>query len=429
MARERYAPEDHTARSWPETMKFAEEEALTVQALHNLFLTLRKDANRCMEHLGLGWSAYELVPEEGTKNCGPHGVKGEGPCGDVSVSQSKLGQEEVAHRLKPGLSGLVYQRRNPKSTAFWRVKQGTDKSEVGMSQSWEKVAIHYIVGDEAIVPVPEGALRDGGGETNVSLLVKRQPEELVVGTHGSDSECVALESRQSELGFGLDEVEEVSGMVGIGYVVEEGTAQVLSEVGGGLLRAPQISSCSPSIAVMENSGSGSEFVDQRKEEGNLELVTCSTKEVKVGGYTAETFSVGKQVESFFGEREGGKMEIGFTSKGVVGEEEGVLYEFSLDMQDYLPEDLLLQYEEEDIKRDLERCELLVLTPLAMDGGDGHHTRVSPRWVVERVESFYQVVRLSCEGYEDKLLALFEEIEAARDLSMLESKKKRAAGIK
>jgi hypothetical protein len=99
------------------------------------------------------------------------------------------------------------------------------------------------------------------------------------------------------------------------------------------------------------------------------------------------------------------------------------------MQDYLPEDLLLQYEEEDIKRDLERCELLVLTPLAMDGGDGHHTRVSPRWVVERVESFYQVVRLSCEGYEDKLLALFEEIEAARDLSMLESKKKRAAGIK
>lgn len=78
------------------------------------------------------------------------------------------------------------------------------------------------------------------------------------------------------------------------------------------------------------------------------------------------------------------MEIGSTSMGVVGEEEGVMYQFSLDMQDYLPEDLLLQYEEEDIKGKLERCEPLVLTPLAVDGGDGHHPRVSPRWVVDRV---------------------------------------------
>jgi len=84
-------------------------------------------------------------------------------------------------------------------------------------------------------------------------------------------------------------------------------------------------------------------------------------------------------------------------------------------------DLLLQYEEEDIKGELERCEPLVLTPMAVDGGDMHHPRVSHRWVVERVKSFYQVVGLSCEGYEDKLLALFEEIEAARDLSMVESK--------
>jgi hypothetical protein len=99
----------------------------------------------------------------------------------------------------------------------------------------------------------------------------------------------------------------------------------------------------------------------------------------------------------------------------------VQYEFSLDMQDYLPKGLLLQNEEEDIKGELERCESLVHTPLAVDGGDGQHSRVSPRWVVERVKSFYQVVGLSCEGYKDKLLALFEEIEAARDLSMAESK--------
>jgi hypothetical protein len=44
---------DHAARSWPKTLKFA-EGALNAQALYNLFLMLRKDVDRCMEHLGLG---------------------------------------------------------------------------------------------------------------------------------------------------------------------------------------------------------------------------------------------------------------------------------------------------------------------------------------------------------------------------------------
>jgi hypothetical protein len=71
-------------------------------------------------------------------------------------------------------------------------------------------------------------------------------------------------------------------------------------------------------------------------------------------------------------------------------EEGVLYQYSLDMQEYLPEDLLLQYEEDDIRGDLEGCEPLLLTPLAVDVGDGHHPRVSPRWVVEIVRGFYHL---------------------------------------
>jgi hypothetical protein len=41
-------------------------------------------------------------------------------------------------------------------------------------------------------------------------------------------------------------------------------------------------------------------------------------------------------------------------------------------------------------------------------------------VLERVKGLYQVVGLSSKGYEDKLLPLFEEIEAARDQSMPES---------
>jgi hypothetical protein len=48
------------------------------------------------------------------------------------------------------------------------------------------------------------------------------------------------------------------------------------------------------------------------------------------------------------------------------------------MQEYLPEDLLLRYEEDDIRGDLEGCEPLSLTPVAVDVGDGHHPRVLPR---------------------------------------------------
>jgi hypothetical protein len=38
---------------------------------------------------------------------------------------------------------------------------------------------------------------------------------------------------------------------------------------------------------------------------------------------------------------------------------------------------------------------ILITPLAVDVGNGHTPRVSPRWVVERVEGCYHVVGLSC----------------------------------
>jgi hypothetical protein len=97
----------------------------------------------------------------------------------------------------------------------------------------------------------------------------------------------------------------------------------------------------------------------------LKLFNSSLEEVKGGGNTEEVILVGKQVGSFFRESSGGKREIGSTSKGVVGEEEGVLYQYSLDLQEYLPKDLLLQYEEDDRRGDLEGCDPLLLTPLAV----------------------------------------------------------------
>jgi hypothetical protein len=46
--------------------------------------------------------------------------------------------------------------------------------------------------------------------------------------------------------------------------------------------------------------------------------------------------------------------------------------------------------------------------------------VSPRWVVEWVKGFYKVVGLSCDRFEDKLVTLFEEIEATRDQTIVET---------
>jgi len=63
---------------------------------------------------------------------------------------------------------------------------------------------------------------------------------------------------------------------------------------------------------------------------------------------------------------------------------------------------------------------LSLVPLAVKVGKESSSSVSPRWVVERVKGYYKLIGLSCDRYEDKLLALFEEIEATRDHTIAET---------
>lgn len=61
-------------------------------------------------------------------------------------------------------------------------------------------------------------------------------------------------------------------------------------------------------------------------------------------------------------------------------------------------------------------ELLDFQPLAvLDQQEGSHS-VAPAWVVERVMEFYHVVGLLCDGIEEKLVALFTDIEATRGQS-------------
>jgi len=116
---------------------------------------------------------------------------------------------------------------------------------------------------------------------------------LIVGKNGSDSEYTAVAFGQS--GFCLDNADEATGMFGLGFVAEERPAQEMSEAGGGLPQAPQLSRCSPSITVMYSSRSGSEFVDQRLAEETLvvggvskvKMVNSPLVNVKVGGNTEE----------------------------------------------------------------------------------------------------------------------------------------------
>jgi len=126
------------------------------------------------------------------------------------------------------------------------------------------------------------------------------------------------------------------------------------------------------------------------------------------------------VEKCLWEGTGDKMESGSTFKGMVAEE-GAHLECSSFLLEHSPEGLLLQDKVRDGKGELESYEPIVITPPAVEGEDGQ--RVSPRWVVERIKRFYPIIGLSCGCFEDRLLALFEEIKAARDLSLAEPKTK------
>jgi hypothetical protein len=63
---------------------------------------------------------------------------------------------------------------------------------------------------------------------------------------------------------------------------------------------------------------------------------------------------------------------------------------------------------------------LSVLPLAVELDKDCVSNVSPRWVMERVKGYYKLVGVSCDQFEDKLLALFEWIEAKRDQSLADS---------
>jgi len=59
-------------------------------------------------------------------------------------------------------------------------------------------------------------------------------------------------------------------------------------------------------------------------------------------------------------------------------------------------------------------------PLAVEMDKDSSSNVSPRWVLERVKGYYKLVGVSCDQYEDTLLALYEQIKARRAHSLADS---------
>jgi hypothetical protein len=70
--------------------------------------------------------------------------------------------------------------------------------------------------------------------------------------------------------------------------------------------------------------------------------------------------------------------------------------------------------------ELEGIGPILVMPLAVKMDKDSSSSVSPRWVMERVKGYYKLVGVSCDQYEDKLLALFELIEARRVQSLADS---------
>jgi hypothetical protein len=179
---------------------------------------------------------------------------------------------------------------------------------------------------------------------------------------------------------------------------EEGEdAAVALQVDGGFLKGnkntevgEQVSGVLPELLVtdctcneMVAPAVGTSSVTKMMDINNLQMVIC------------EPVLVGNQGENCLWE-----------DSGVTDEGKALLDSGAQDVRS----DLLLELEEKNSNEEGESGAPLEITPLAAKGGEKH--RISPRWVVEKVMRCYQAIGLSCEGFEDRMLAMFEEIEAA-----------------
>jgi hypothetical protein len=75
------------------------------------------------------------------------------------------------------------------------------------------------------------------------------------------------------------------------------------------------------------------------------------------------------------------------------------------------------FEEGGVGDGVEGLGPISVLPLAVEMDKDSSSIVSPRWVMERVKGYYKLIGVSCDQFEDKLLALFELIETKRVQSL------------
>jgi hypothetical protein len=107
---------------------------------------------------------------------------------------------------------------------------------------------------------------------------------------------------------------------------------------------------------------------------------------------------------------------GVSSAGFPGEQEG-----SKELSSFVVQyDFRFDNVEGSVGDEVEGLGPLLVMPLAVEMDKDSCSNVSPRWVMERVMGYYKLVGVSCDQYEDKLLALFEQIEAKQVQSLADS---------
>jgi len=385
-------------------------DRLGVRRLRESLAALHEEIGHCLMDLLL---LEEGPPDIRQKHFASHafpktqqasmGSKVTRPISKKSVSTSSvLNSSEAAHVSK-SKAPLGFPIKKPKITV--KAKAGSClrpiptplfSLHVGASTS----AAHQVRKD-----MDSGVSAFGSGSDHSSRVYQRRKSGIskAVWTRKQGQFPVVGQSLRSEKSensprLNLPEVVTCGGE-------GEGAAAALQVDGGSLIvnktteEGEQVSGVLPDLLVtscpcneMDVPAMGTSSVTKVLENNNMQMVIC------------EPVLVGYQVESCLRE-----------DSGVTDEGETL---FDSGAQD-LRSGLLLELEVKNSNEEGESGAPLEITHLAAKGGEKH--RVSPRWVVEKVMSCYQSIGLSCEGFEDRMLAMFEEIEAAGERSLASPK--------
>jgi hypothetical protein len=239
-----------------------------------------------------------------------------------------------------------------------------------------------------------GTLRSFGGDTD-------RAEDFGGGVLALVPDNVGLLSTETGIGQADERNEEVGG--GVLTLVPDNVGLYTTETGTEQVRVV----LEKTIGELGNIGGVTEALEGEKEEffpkvsdPVIQLEPCQGFELQYGKK--------KEVGCIGGE--------GFSSAGFSRKLEG-----SLELSSYVVQsECRSEIVEGGVGEEVEGFGPFSIMPLAVELDKDSSSEVSPRWVLERVKGYYKRVGVSCDQYEDKLLALFEKIESRRAQSLADS---------